>query len=209
MGRKEQVSSFWIQQPAVVDSMYLRKNSASFAEEEQNELISLLPDLSQKTVLELASGIGRLTRHLSSRARHLTSIDFISHFVEKNRRDHAACLNVDWVCADVMHLELEKHSLDVVFFNWLLMYLEDSEMKVLMQKISDWLRPGGYLFFRESCALKTARGKKSDYYVTYRSLSDYDKLIQEHFVLIREGHIQAYVNHFADPFQCFWLGQKG
>lgn len=208
MGRQKQVASFWVQQPAIVDSMYLRKNSASFAQEEQDELIGLLPDLAHKTVLELASGIGRLTRHLSSQACHLTSVDLTPHFVEKNRRDHADCLNVDWICADVMHLEIEKNSLDVVFFNWLLMYLKDSEVKVLMKKISDWLKPSGSLFFRESCALKTERGKKSGYYVTYRSLSDYDKLIQEHFVLIREGHIQAYVNHLADPFQCFWLGQK-
>lgn len=42
-------------------------------------------------------------------------------------------------------------SIDFVFSNWLLMYLSDDEVKCFIQKILGWLRPGGFLFFRESC----------------------------------------------------------
>ena len=44
-----------------------------------------------------------------------------------------------------------NRSYDLVFSNWLLMYLEDAELKNLFSKLLRWLRPNGYLFFRESC----------------------------------------------------------
>jgi len=42
-------------------------------------------------------------------------------------------------------------SYDLVFSNWLLMYLEDAELRNLFAKLLCWLRPNGYFFFRESC----------------------------------------------------------
>lgn len=42
-------------------------------------------------------------------------------------------------------------SIDFIFSNWLLMYLSDEELNSVMQKMLTWLKPGGFLFFRESC----------------------------------------------------------
>lgn len=42
-------------------------------------------------------------------------------------------------------------SFDLVFSNWLFMYLSDEETEQLLQKSLTWLAPGGTLFFRESC----------------------------------------------------------
>jgi hypothetical protein len=42
-------------------------------------------------------------------------------------------------------------SFDIVFSNWLFMYLSDEETEQLLQNSLSWLAPGGTLFFRESC----------------------------------------------------------
>lgn len=42
-------------------------------------------------------------------------------------------------------------SIDFIFSNWLLMYLSDAELKSTIERMLGWLRPGGFLFFRESC----------------------------------------------------------
>lgn len=42
-------------------------------------------------------------------------------------------------------------SIDFIFSNWLLMYLNDEELQSFVEKMLGWLRPGGFLFFRESC----------------------------------------------------------
>ena len=39
----------------------------------------------------------------------------------------------------------------MVFSNWLMMYLADSEVQNLLRKELTWLKEGGYLFARESC----------------------------------------------------------
>ena len=44
-----------------------------------------------------------------------------------------------------------RSSFDIVFSNWLFMYLSDEETEQLLQKSLSWLKPNGTLFFRESC----------------------------------------------------------
>jgi phosphoethanolamine N-methyltransferase len=39
----------------------------------------------------------------------------------------------------------------MIFSNWLLMYLNDTEVLNLVANSLRWLKEGGYFFFRESC----------------------------------------------------------
>ena len=56
-----------------------------------------------------------------------------------------------FICADVTKLDLEADSCDVIFSNWLLMYLDDDEIRSLSVRMLSWLKEGGILFVRESC----------------------------------------------------------
>jgi len=51
-------------------------------------------------------------------------------------------------------------SFDVIFSNWLLMYLSDQELSRLVEKMLGWLAPGGFLFFRESCNHQSGTAKE-------------------------------------------------
>ena len=42
-------------------------------------------------------------------------------------------------------------SYDLIFSNSLLMYMSDTEVHNLFTKALSWLRPGGFMFFRETC----------------------------------------------------------
>jgi len=83
--------------------------------------------------------------------KRITAVDFMPHLIEENRRLNQRCANVEWMAADATKLDLPPESLDVVFSNWLLMYLSDAEVESLFRRALKWLRPGGVLFFRESC----------------------------------------------------------
>lgn len=206
MGRVEQVLLFWKEQDPSITSMHLRHNAEEFDEEEKAEVMSYLPPLEGKEILELASGIGRFTHPLSQRGRHVTAVDFAPQLLQKNQKESPRD-NISFLCCDVMNLSFSEKSFDFIFFNWLLMYLEDDEIEILIQRVNQWLKPGGELFFRESCALKRFQRKTSGYYATYRTLSDYDTLVKS-FSLIKEGSIQTYIHYFADPFQAYWHCQK-
>ncbi len=200
----KQTFLFWETREASVNSMYLNSMGESLDEEERREIIGYLPDLKGKKILDLGSGIGRFTRFFASQAGYLTTVDMASHFVDKNRKDHADFKNVTFLCSDAMELSMEEDSLDFVFLNWLFMYLEDSEIEVLMDRIQRWLKPEGELFFRESCSATRQMSNDPTYYVHYRELSYYDEIVKKRFALLKEGHIQAHVDAFANPLQCFW-----
>jgi phosphoethanolamine N-methyltransferase len=204
MSKVDQVLLFWKEQDPNVGSMLLRSNAKEIAEADKNEVVSHLPDLRGKKILELAAGIGRFTDYFSSEASHVTAVDFAPQFIDAQEKR----TNVALICSDAMDLTFEENSFDFVFFNWFLMYLEDDEMELLLQRIARWLKPSGELFFRESCDLKRSGTKKSGYHVNYRSLAEYDAVVKKHFTLVKEGNIKTYVYHFADPFQCYWHCQK-
>ena len=49
----------------------------------------------------------------------------------------------------------------MIFSNWLLMYLNDLEVLDLVEKSLRSIKPGGYMFFRESCFHQSGKKNKS------------------------------------------------
>lgn len=138
---------FWLSQEATLYSMILKNHIQTFEKQEREELIGYLPDLRGKRVLELGAGIGRFTPFLAQQATTLLAIDLVPQFIEKNRKDNSSFPHISFLCADAMHLEFKEGLFDVVFSNWLFLYLEDDEVEQLLEKISRWLSPQGELFF--------------------------------------------------------------
>ena len=81
----------------------------------------------------------------------LTTVDFMHHYVDRNRERNGHYAHVEFLQADVTELELPGCQYDVIFSNWLLMYLSDDEVATLTRKMLGWLKDDGYLFVRESC----------------------------------------------------------
>ncbi|RXN28364.1 phosphoethanolamine N-methyltransferase 3-like isoform X2 [Labeo rohita] len=173
------MTEFWKEHSkfATVEAMMLDSNAQELTQHELPEILSMLPSLAGSDVLELGAGIGRYTRHLIGKARHVTAVDFMEKFVEKNRLDNSHLGNAEFIQADVTKLDFPKHSFDVVFSNWLLMYLSDQELKSLAEKFLMWLRPGGYLFFRESCFHQSGDRKLNFDPTHYRSPAYYNHLM--------------------------------
>jgi len=67
-------------------------------------------------------------------------------------------------------------SYDVIFSNWLLMYLSDEELEKLAMNMLQWLRDDGYLFFRESCYHSSGDMKNSENPTVYRTPQMYTDL---------------------------------
>jgi phosphoethanolamine N-methyltransferase len=205
MQRAKKTFSFWQKQTASLEAMMLRSDAPTLDGDERKEIISHFPALQGKRILELGAGIGRFTSFFAKAARHITAVDFIPRFIEMNQKKHGT--SVEYLCADVMELELKTAQFDFIFMNHLLMYLDDSEVQILATRCVNWLDKGGHLFFRESCS---ASGKhfKDDYYVYYRSLFFYTELFNQRLKLIEQDNLKLFELRFANPFQCFWLFQK-
>jgi phosphoethanolamine N-methyltransferase len=71
---------------------------------------------------------GRFTTLLGERAKNVVAVDFMDNFIEENRKANEHLGNVQFVCSDAMSLDFPAGSFDIVFSNWLLMYLNDEEV---------------------------------------------------------------------------------
>ena len=152
---RDVMKAYWHQhsQKKATDSlMLLMKEDAKFASMEKAEIISYLPNFGGLSVVELGSGVGRFTGDLAQRASAVLAVDFVEKFLKENERRFASVYpHIDYLCRDVTKLCLDEASYDFVFSNWLMMYLDDEEVRKLANKLYQWCSYGGYIFFRESC----------------------------------------------------------
>ncbi|XP_066525502.1 phosphoethanolamine methyltransferase isoform X2 [Hoplias malabaricus] len=218
------MTEFWKEhsQFATVEEMMLDSNAVVLTQHELPEILELLPSLDGIDILELGAGIGRYTSHLIGKAHHVTAVDFMENFIEKNRKENSHLGNADFIQADVTQLELSENSFDLIFSNWLLMYLSEEELNSVAKRMLSWLRPGGYLFFRESCFHQSGDCKRDFNPTHYRTPADYSHLMTSltrkesgesgthsygfDTVLCRTVH--TYIKMKKNQNQVCWLMQK-
>jgi phosphoethanolamine N-methyltransferase len=187
--------------------MMLNTDALKFSELEKLEIIGYLPSTAGKQVLELGAGIGRFTGHLASIANHVIAVDFVEKFIQANQEINANFSNITYHVQNVMDINFAQNSFDFIYNNWLFTCLEDHECSLLVELISQWLKPKGQIFVRESCfgpsipniPCSTSRYRTSKFYID---------LFTSNFTRIASGNIAIYEQKYNNPNQLWWLFQK-
>lgn len=215
--------NYWIEhsKDLTVEAMMLDTRASDLDKEERPEVLSLLPPYQGKYVLELGAGIGRFTGELAKQAGYILALDFIETVIKKNESINGHFKNICFMCADVTSPELTfgEGSIDLLFSNWLLMYLSDNEVQKLAEKMIKWLKVGGCIFFRESCFHQSGDSKRKVNPTHYREPRFYTKVFKEcqtyddlgnsfELSLITCKCIGAYVRNKKNQNQICWLWRK-
>ena len=227
--KREAMRLYWEQQSggegsmlgATVEAMMLDKDASKIDQAERPEILGMLPDLTGLDMIEMGAGIGRMTGDLAKQAKTVLACDFVDVSIKANEAAHAHMGNCEFLCADATTMDRPAESLDVVFSNWLLMYFGDAEVQELFAKSLRWLRPGGYLFFRESCFHQSGNAKRNENPTEYRSPGEYFDMATQQmqmvdrangdcfvFELITQKALQSYVELKGNHNQIAWLFQK-
>lgn len=103
------------------------------------QVLDHLGSIEGKCVAELGAGIGRFTGELAKTAAQVTAYDFMESLVIKNKERNGSLSNVEFAVQDVTQLDRPPNSCDVVFSNWLFMYLSDREVEDLASRILTWV----------------------------------------------------------------------
>ncbi|MCF8108837.1 MAG: aminotransferase class I/II-fold pyridoxal phosphate-dependent enzyme [Desulfohalobiaceae bacterium] len=199
--------SFWEKEDCDIQGMMLNPEAGKIEARDRMEVLSYLPDLAGKRILEPAAGIGRFTTHFALQAKKVVALDFVEDFIALNRNICAPFANISHQAADIMKAEFEPESFDVIFINWLLMYLEDADLPVIKKRMSQWLQPGGQLFLRESC-VSASNPDEPHPHTQYRDPKVYEDLFLPEFEIVKAGRIEAYVQEYGNPNQRWWLFTK-
>ncbi|CAN1266841.1 Phosphoethanolamine N-methyltransferase [Linum perenne] len=220
---REVQKNYWTEHSVdlTVESMMLDSKAADLDKEERPEVLSLLPPYEGKSVLELGAGIGRFTGEIAKKAGQVIALDFIESVIKKNEKINGHFDNVKFMCADVtsQDLNFSEGSIDLIFSNWLLMYLSDTEVEKLAERMMKWLKVGGYIFFRESCFHQSGDSKRKYNPTHYREPSFYTKVFMGCHMHDGSGNpfelsfigckcIGAYVRSKKNQNQICWTWQK-
>eukprot|EP00775_Hariotina_reticulata_P003093 gene3093-3372_t len=187
--------SYWLEHSSqpTVEAMMLDSKASVIDQLERPEVLATLGSVKGERVLELGAGIGRFTGELAKTAKSVTACDFMEVSIAENKRQHAHLGNVSFLVADVTELTQEAGAYDVVFSNWLLMYLSDAEVQQLAAKILSWLAPGGLLFFRESCFRPSGDRPRNGNPTHYRNPRDYFAIFDKAELLSADGSSSAHL----------------
>lgn len=214
------MKQFWEQYDPTPKSMMLCSAANDvLAAEDRLQVLKTCPDLKGKRVLELGAGIGRFTTELAKVAKSVTAVDFIEAYTAQNKETNGHNPHVSFLTADVTELEIPPNSFDVIFSNWLLMYLCDEEVEKLTVKMLAWLNQDGYLFVRESCYRPSGDIKRETNPTYYRSPLEYFRILQHSIFEDSKKHefsflcekalsIEAYIRHYGNPFQLGFVLRK-
>ncbi|XP_019153702.1 PREDICTED: phosphomethylethanolamine N-methyltransferase-like [Ipomoea nil] len=220
---REVQKSYWIEHSSelTVEAMMLDSKAADLDKEERPEVLSMLPAYEGKSVLELGAGIGRFTGELAQKAGQVIAMDFIESVIKKNETINGHLGNIKFMCADVTSKDLNfsDESIDLIFSNWLLMYLSDQEVESLAERMVKWLKVGGYIFFRESCFHQSGDHKRKNNPTHYRAPGFYTKVFKECHLNVGKGKsfelsliackcIGAYVRNKKNQNQICWVWKK-
>ena len=216
---RELVTEYWCAEhkEATLENMLLDSKAATIDALERPEVLSKLPSVRGLRVLELGAGIGRFTRVLAEQGcKELVAVDFQDTACEENRRVNENNPNVQVICQDATTLEFEAESFDFIFSNWLLMYLSDGEVAAFFVNCLKWLKPGGKLFFRESCMHRSGDAARSFNPSRYRHPTEYFNTAltarisdaSMRFCVLEHGRIATYVKVKNNPNQFYWMLRK-
>ena len=148
----------------------------------KKQVLSLLGPIAGARVVELGAGIGRFTGALAGeecRAASVLAVDFMPNLIAENERVNGHLRNATFAVGDATELQLPAGSVDVLFSNWLLMYLGDEEVSGLATRALSWVVPGGVVFFRESCFRQSGDKKRAKNPTHYRDPREYFRLFDD------------------------------
>lgn len=95
-------------------------------------------------------------------------------------------------CGDATELDLPAGCADLVFSNWLLMYLADDEVAKLAHNMLTWVKVGGTVFFRESCFRQSGDKARGSNPTHYRNPREYFKIFDECEVVQPDGRVAVF-----------------
>jgi phosphoethanolamine N-methyltransferase len=214
---RDEFRSYWVEEHGAptLENMMLDSNAAIMDVLERPEILAELPSLNDKAVLELGSGIGRFSSSLAANASSVIAVDFVEASCKINMESNSHYENLEVICEDALKLTFPANSFDIVFSNWLLMYLTDAEVQALASRCLNWLKPGGRIFFRESCFHRSGNAARSWNPTVYRDPRSYFKFFNSargedgsRFQLCKTSCVHAYVRIKNNPNQVWWIWEK-
>lgn len=139
-------------------------------------IIKSLP--SSYSVLDLGSGVGFWTEYFAHRFAHVASVEASPVLYSALTDRCSQYPNVSTYNGDVLSFEPQE-KFGLVFLGGLLMYLDEHDARVLLERLSASLESGAMILCRESTVRHGTKMLQGKYQVVYRSVATYRRIFAD------------------------------
>ncbi|WP_446810842.1 class I SAM-dependent methyltransferase [Methylomonas sp. 2BW1-5-20] len=170
--------------------------------DENSKVFAWLPNLCNKSVLDLGAGVGQWTFRFAERqARKITAVEFSENLAEIGRNEAVRrdFPNIEFVVSPAEKFETtEKY--DVIFISGLFVYLNDDQAEMLVSNLKKFMDENSIILVRDGSSIvsryeinnKFSEHLQADYSATYRTREEYLQLFNSAgFKLIQDENMFA------------------
>jgi len=173
-------------------------------------------DLSQKTVLELGCGTGRVTTLLQKNARTVIAVDFSRESLRILSRKLRGATNVALLLADATQLKLPAECFELVISTQLLEHVSPADRQRIFAQVERSLKPGGafvFTVYHHSLLRRLKRAPRDGFHAGqirfhYFTASELKREVCQHFSIcdLHPIQIPAPLRRLGVP--AGWLSRK-
>ncbi len=182
----EGVNRFWskarpsILGPYMMDGFGFPAGAGQFRFRGESRIVSrLIRELdSHGTALDLGCGVGYWAEYFAGCFAKVVAVEASRPLYEATRQRCTPYPHVEVNHGDVMAFE-PKDQYELVFLGGMLMYLNESDVIALLQKLAPLLSSGGIILCRETTVRSATVTRQGEYQAVYRSVSAYHEVFQQ------------------------------
>jgi SAM-dependent methyltransferase len=206
------VSRYWskakpsIMGPYMMDGFGFPASAGSYRFDAECEIVERLIRSAEidfdGAVLDLGSGVGFWAEYF---AQHFGKVIAIEASVPLYEAMVARCsryANATLLNDDVMAFEPEDRY-SMIFLGGMLMYLNESDVIKLLERVTHFLEPGGIVLCRESTVRSGTLTRQGDYQVVYRSVQTYSSLFSKCGLLVDQ--VELNTPYFSMQMGCEFI----
>ena len=133
---------------------------------------------SECSVLDLGSGVGFWTEYFAHRFSHVVSVE-ASQVLYSSLSDRCSRYpNVTTINGDALTFDPQE-KFGLVFLGGLLMYLNEQDALMLLERIAPSLEEGALILCLESTARRGTKTLQAEYQIVYRSVENYRRIFAD------------------------------
>ncbi len=153
-------------------------------------------------MLDLGSGVGFWAEYLAQRFGKVIAIEASRPLYEAMAARCSQYANATLLNDDVMAFEpSDRYSM--IFLGGMLMYLNESDVIELLERVTHFLEPGGIVLCRESTVRSGTLTRQGDYQVVYRSVQTYSSLFSKCGLSV--DHVELNTPYFLMQMGCEFI----
>lgn len=114
-----------------------------------------------KSLKDVGAGIGRIAKDLLANLfNHVDLVEQNSKFIDQAKENMKSIENVKgFYCSSLQDFEFPGKPYDVIWIQWVIIYLTDKDMISFLKRAKEALSPGGLIIIKENC------NKKDSFYL--------------------------------------------